>query len=50
MGEGVGSPAVAQGRGFCLDDRDEKETLAAYVDGNLLTRDHETLRCLQVVE
>jgi outer membrane protein assembly factor BamB len=30
MGEGVGSPAVAEGRVFCLDNRDEKETLCAY--------------------
>ncbi len=30
LGEGVGSPAVAGGRVFCLDNRDDKETLCAY--------------------
>ncbi len=30
LGEGVGSPAVAEGRVFCLDNRKEKETLCAY--------------------
>jgi outer membrane protein assembly factor BamB len=30
MGEGIGSPVVADGRVFCLDNRDEKETLCAY--------------------
>ena len=30
LGDGVGSPAVAEGRVFCLDNRHEKETLCAY--------------------
>ncbi|MGA2254865.1 MAG: PQQ-binding-like beta-propeller repeat protein, partial [Thermoguttaceae bacterium] len=30
LGDGVGSPAVAQGRAFCLDNRNERETLCAY--------------------
>jgi outer membrane protein assembly factor BamB len=30
LGEGVGSPVVAGGRVFCLDNRDEKETLCAF--------------------
>ena len=30
LGAGVGSPAVAEGRVFCLDNRKEKETLCAY--------------------
>lgn len=30
LGDGVGSPAVAAGRVFCLDNRNEKETLCAY--------------------
>jgi len=30
LGEGVGSPAVAQGRVFCLDNRKDQETLCAY--------------------
>ena len=30
LGDGVGSPAVAEGRVFCLDNRNEKETLCAY--------------------
>ena len=30
LGDGVGSPAVAGGRVFCLDNRNEKETLCAY--------------------
>jgi outer membrane protein assembly factor BamB len=30
LGDGVGSPAVAQGRVFCLDNRNDKETLCAY--------------------
>ncbi len=30
LGEGVGSPAVAEGRVFCLDNRKEQETLCAY--------------------
>jgi len=30
LGDGVGSPAVARGRVFCLDNRNEQETLCAY--------------------
>ena len=30
MGEGVGSPVTSDGRVFCLDNRDDKETLVAY--------------------
>ncbi len=30
MGEGVGSPVVCSSRVYCLDNRDEKETLCAY--------------------
>ncbi len=30
LGDGVGSPAVAEGRVFCLDNRHEKETLCTY--------------------
>ena len=30
LGDGVGSPVVAGGRVFCLDNRDEKETLCAF--------------------
>ena len=30
LGDGVGSPAVAQRRVFCLDNRNGKETLCAY--------------------
>ena len=30
LGEGVGSPVVAGGRVFCLDNRDDKETLCAF--------------------
>ena len=30
LGEGVGSPVVSGGRVFCLDNRDEKETLCAF--------------------
>src|SRR4051794_18319530 len=30
MGEGVGSAAVAEGRVFCLDNREEKETVCAF--------------------
>jgi outer membrane protein assembly factor BamB len=30
LGEGVGSPVVAAGRVYCLDNRDEKETLCAF--------------------
>ncbi len=30
LGEGVGSPVVAGGRVFCLDNRGEKETLCAF--------------------
>ncbi len=30
LGDGVGSPVVAEGRVFCLDNRNEKETLCAY--------------------
>ncbi len=30
LGEGIGSPTVAGGRVFCLDNRDDKEVLCAY--------------------
>jgi outer membrane protein assembly factor BamB len=30
MGEGIGSPVVAGGRVFCLDNRDDKEVLCAF--------------------
>ena len=30
LGDGVGSPVVAGGRVFCLDNRDDKETLCAF--------------------